>query len=124
MMGSSGKDPRVPLDLDIERLRFGSPALGTSLAQIYPSCLRNVRVSESPIVLSLLFCPSLELSWTYHDQMFRNLRKMCGQRSRQRNTMDLRAYLMDRSGLFVLRSSAKRASTVKEAMLGEGPPQI
>jgi hypothetical protein len=51
-------------------------------------------VSGSPLV----FFSSLELVWMYHDQTFLKLRKMRGQRSRQRKmkALRLRPRLLDR----------------------------
>jgi hypothetical protein len=127
MVSPRGKGIPALGELEVERLRLGSPALpGTLLAQttLYPSCLRNDPVSESQTVLPLSFFSSPELFWKYHDQISLILRKVRGQRSRQRKMKDLRTCLMDRSGAPKLRSTAKRVSLVVEETMPSQRPLL
>jgi hypothetical protein len=100
-MSSIGMDgsASASLDPDIE-CPLGSPT-GTLpkawLAQTttHSSRFHNTPVEEGPPVSEspLVFFSSLELVWKYHDQTFLKLRKMRGQRSRQRRMKALRLRL-------------------------------
>jgi hypothetical protein len=82
----SGIDSSEPPDLDVLYTELGWL---TRLAQIIPysSGFRDfpaepgARLPAVPIV----FLPSLDRGWEYHDHIFFNLRRMCGKRSKPRN---------------------------------------
>src|SRR6266849_5912668 len=96
--GVDGSDPDIKCPL-------GSPTGALPKARLaqtttYSSRFRDSPVEDGPPVSEspLVFFSSLELVWKYRDQTFLKLRKMRGQRSRQRKmtALRLRPRLLDR----------------------------
>jgi hypothetical protein len=100
--------------LCIARSQSRVPAWLAPSSQVLAST--NIPVEDGPPVSPLVFFSSLELVWECHGQIFlKNLRKVRGQRSRQRRmkTLRLRPRPVDRT----LRRKANRASLVEETIV-------
>jgi hypothetical protein len=119
-MSSIGVDGPASLDPDI-KCPLGSPTGPPPKAWLaqtttHSSRFRNAPMEEGPPVSEspLVFFSSLELVWKYDDQTFLKLRKMRGQRSRQRKmkVLRLRPRLLD----CMPRKSTDRASLAEETI--------